>query len=183
MNIRATISLKYDFGKWIKGLSAKAFVNYYDDVNYDKKFNRPVAFYRYDVASDTYISSGAFGTQAQMSQRHDHNTMLTRQFSLNYDNVLADDHALQVLALYEAIDYNGNWLSASRDEFLTPALEEIFVGSTETMKNDGASSEMGRMSFVGKINYTYKNKYLFDTAKSTGVKNYVSECFIGLENF
>lgn len=163
MNIRATISLKYDFGKWIKGLSAKAFVNYYDDVNYDKKFNRPVAFYRYDVASDTYISSGAFGTQAQMSQRHDHNTMLTRQFSLNYDNVLADDHALQVLALYEAIDYNGNWLSASRDEFLTPALEEIFVGSTETMKNDGASSEMGRMSFVGKINYTYKNKYLLET--------------------
>lgn len=46
---------------------------------------------------------------------------------------------------------------------MTPALEEIFVGSTETMKNDGASSEMGRMSFVGKINYTYKNKYLLET--------------------
>ncbi len=163
LNVRATISLKYDFGKWVKGLSAKAFVNYYDDVIYNKRFTRPAAFYRYDVASDTYISSGALGTQAQMSQRHDHNTMLTRQFSLNYDNVLADDHALQVLALYEAIDYNGNWLSASRDEFLTPALEEIFVGSTETMKNDGASSEMGRMSFVGKINYTYKNKYLLET--------------------
>ena len=163
LNVRATISLKYDFGKWVKGLSAKVFVNYYDDVIYNKRFTRPAAFYRYDVASDTYISSGALGTQAQMSQRHDHNTMLTRQFSLNYDNVLADDHALQVLALYEAIDYNGNWLSVSRDEFLTPALEEIFVGSTETMKNDGASSEMGRMSFVGKINYTYKNKYLLET--------------------
>ena len=28
LNLRGTISLKYDFGKWIKGLSAKAFVNY-----------------------------------------------------------------------------------------------------------------------------------------------------------
>lgn len=163
LNLRGTISLKYDFGKWIKGLSAKAFVNYYDDVVYNKRFNRPVKFYRYDVASDTYIESGGTGTAAQMTRRDDHNTMLTRQFSLNYDNVLAEDHALSVLALYEAIDQNGNWLSAGRDDFLTPALEEIFVGNTETMKNDGSSSEMGRMSFVGRINYAYKNKYLLET--------------------
>lgn len=162
-NIRATISLKYDFSKWVKGLSAKAFVNYYDDVVYGKTFNRPVTFYRYDVASDTYIESGATGTSAQMSRKDDHNTMLTRQFSINYDNVLADNHALSVLALYEAIDQNGTWLSANRDNFLTPALEEIFVGNAETMKNDGSSSEMGRMSFVGRINYAYKNKYLLET--------------------
>ena len=163
MNLRGTISLKYDFSKWVEGLSAKAFVNYYDDVVYEKRFTRPAAFYRYDVASDTYIDAGALGTAAQISLRDDHNTMLTRQFSLNYDNVLAEDHALSVLALYEAIDQNGNWLSAGRDDFLTPALEEIFVGNTETMKNDGSSSEMGRMSFVGRINYAYKNKYLLET--------------------
>lgn len=31
------------------------------------------------------------------------------------------------------------------------------------MKNDGASSEMGRKSFVGRFNYSYKNKYLLET--------------------
>ena len=89
--------------------------------------------------------------------------MLTRQFSVNYDNTFAEDHSLSVLALYEAIDYSGNWMSASREDLLTPSIEELFVGNTETMKNDGASSEMGRKSFVGRFNYSYKNKYLLET--------------------
>lgn len=163
LNLRGTISLKYNFDKWVKGLSAKFFVNYYDDIVYQKRFTRPTSFYKYDVASDTYIDAGGLGNAAQIYLKDDHNTMLTRQFSLNYDNILAENHKLSILALYEAIDYSGNWLSASRDDFLTPALEEIFVGNTETMKNDGASSEMGRMSFVGRINYSYKNKYLLET--------------------
>lgn len=115
------------------------------------------------MASDTYISAGGLGNSAQLSQRDDRSKMLTRQFSVNYDNTLAEDHTLSVLALYEAIDYSGNWMSASREDLLTPSIEELFVGNTETMKNDGASSEMGRKSFVGRFNYSYKNKYLLET--------------------
>lgn len=162
LTLNGTIALKYNFKK-IKGLSTKFFVNYHDIINYQKIFTRPSSFYRYDVASDTYISAGSWGSSASLSQRDDRSKMLTRQFSVNYDNILAEDHTLSVLALYEAIDYSGNWLSASRDNFLTPSIEELFIGNTETMKNNGASSEMGRKSFVGRLNYSYKNKYLLET--------------------
>lgn len=162
LTFSGTIALKYDF-KQIKGLSAKFFVNYYDDIKFQKIFNRPSSFYRYDVASDTYISAGGFGNSAQLSKRDDRNKMLTRQFSVNYNNTFVEDHSLSVLALYEAIDYSGNWMSASREDMLTPSIEELFVGNTETMKNDGASSEMGRKSFVGRFNYSYKNRYLVET--------------------
>ena len=162
LNLNGTIALKYAF-KHIKGLSAKFLLNYYDQISYVKLFNRPSTFYRYDVASDTYINAGGFGNSAQLTQRDDRSKMLTRQFSVNYDNTFAEDHSLSVLALYEAIDYSGNWMSASREDLLTPSIEELFVGNTETMKNDGASSEMGRKSFVGRFNYSYKNKYLLET--------------------
>lgn len=162
LNLNGTIALKYAF-KQIKGLSAKFLFNYYDQISYVKLFNRPSTFYRYDVASDTYINAGGFGNSAQLTQRDDRSKMLTRQFSINYDNIFAEDHSLSVLALYEAIDYSGNWMSASREDLLTPSIEELFVGNTETMKNDGASSEMGRKSFVGRFNYSYKNRYLLET--------------------
>ena len=39
----------------------------------------------------------------------------------------------------------------------------MFAGSTEGMTNNGYANEMGRMSFVGRVNYSYKNKYLLET--------------------
>lgn len=162
LNFRGTIALKYDV-KQVKGLSAKVFANYFDDIRYEKTFTRPSKFYKYDVASDTYIDAGALGTKAQLSQKDNRSTMLTRQVSVNYDNTWGIDHHISALVLYEDIDYSGNWLSASRDDMLTPSIEELFVGSTETMKNNGASSEMGRKSFVARANYSYMNKYLIES--------------------
>ena len=46
------------------------------------------------MASDTYINAGGFGNSAQLTQRDDRSKMLTRQFSVNYDNTFAEDHSL-----------------------------------------------------------------------------------------
>ena len=42
-------------------------------------------------------------------------------------------------------------------------IDQMFAGSTEGMTNNGYANEMGRMSFVGRVNYSYKNKYLLET--------------------
>lgn len=161
LSFDGTIALKYQ-SKFVDGLSAKYFANYYKAMTFNKTFSRPASFYRYDVASDTYISAGGFGNSASIRQTDSRNSMLTQQVSLNYDNTFGD-HYVSVLAMCETIDYGGNWMSAARDELLTPIIEELFVGSTETMRNDGASSEMGRESFISRVNYSYKNKYLLET--------------------
>jgi TonB-linked SusC/RagA family outer membrane protein len=64
--------------------------------------------------------------------------------------------------LYEAIDYYSESLNASRQNFLTPKIEQLFAGSTNGMSNNGSASEMGRKSYVGRINYSFDEKYLLE---------------------
>jgi TonB-linked SusC/RagA family outer membrane protein len=161
-NLKGTGVLTYNF-ETIKGLSAKLFVNYMRDYSKGSTFSKPVKFYRYDVLSDTYILAGALGSQAQMRVSQSQSSMLTTQLSLYYDRVFASDHHLAAMALYEGIDYSSEWISAGRDGYMSTAIEQLFAGNSGTSINGGAANEMGRSSFVGRINYSYKNKYLLET--------------------
>ncbi len=160
-NIKGTIALNYAFNA-IKGLSAKAFVNYSQDYITNKNFQIPVDFYTYDYASDTYTLRGSLANNG-LRIRKNENRMITGQFSLNYDNMLGEDHHLTGLVLYEVIDYYGDWVSLYRNNFLTYAIDQMFAGSTVGMENDGSASEMGRESVIGRLNYSYKNKYLIES--------------------
>ena len=162
-DVRATLSLKYEF-KYVKGLSAKAFVNARQIYTENKYFQKPANFYTYDPTSDTYTLVGGFSDKALMSQSRNTDRVFTGQFSLNYDRIINEDHHVSGLLLYEAIDYSGNWIAGGRTNFLTPAIEELFGGSTEGMSINGSAYEMGRKSIVARANYSYKNKYLVETS-------------------
>jgi len=161
-NLKGTVALNYSF-KSIKGLNARAFVNVLQDYSANKHFTRPVQFYTYDPVSKIYTLAGALGSTASLSLADSRDNTITDQFSLNYDHTFAQYHHITALALYEAIDYSTNDLSAGRINFLTPAIDQLFAGSTSGMVNNGSASEMGRKSYVGRINYSYKEKYLVET--------------------
>jgi len=161
-NIKGSIALNY-YVKSIQGLSAKAFVNISQDYSTNKHFTRPIQFYTYDPESDTYTLAGALGSTASLSMQDNKNRVITGQFSLNYDRTFAQYHHLTALALYEAIDYNSDYISVGRINFLTPAIDQLFAGSTSGMVNNGSASEMGRKSYVGRVNYSYRDKYLVET--------------------
>lgn len=161
-SLKGTIALNYSLNA-IEGLSAKAFVNILQGYSNNKHFTRPIQFYTYDPVSDTYTLAGALGSKASLSQVDNKNRIITGQFSLNYDHVFAQFHHIHALALYEAIDYNNDYISVGRINFLTPAIDQLFAGSTSGMVNNGSANEMGRKSYVGRINYSYKDKYLVET--------------------
>lgn len=162
-NINGTMMLNYNFN-FVKGLSAKLFVNSIQFYNSEKNFQKPVTFYTYNPSNEVYTLAGVYGERAQLLQGSGRGRTLTGQFSLNYDNTFGVNHHVSAFALYEVIDYKNEWISASRTNFLTPAIEQLFGGSTTGMSNNGAASEMGRASYVGRINYSYKNRYLFESS-------------------
>jgi TonB-linked SusC/RagA family outer membrane protein len=162
-DVRTTLSLKYEF-KFVEGLSAKAFLNGRQIYREFEYFQKPAYFYTYDPTNDTYTLKGGFTDKALMAQQRNTDRVFTGQFSLNYDRIFNDIHHVTGLVLYEAIDYSGNNLSAGRTNFLTPAIEQLFAGSTEGMNNYGSGYEMGRKSIVARANYSYKNKYLLETS-------------------
>ncbi|MBX3255300.1 MAG: TonB-dependent receptor [Chitinophagaceae bacterium] len=161
-NLRGSIALNYTFNA-IEGLSARAFVNIVQDYANNKHFTRPIQFYTYDPVGDTYTLAGALGSTASLSQVNSKNRAITGQLSLNYNRTFGRHHRVNALALYEAIDYNSDYISVGRINFLTPAIDQLFAGSTSGMVNNGSASEMGRKSYVGRINYSYKEKYLVET--------------------
>jgi len=162
-NLKGTASLNYTF-KVIKGLSAKAFINYSQDNSYNKTFQKPLKFYTYDVASQTYTLANSLDSKAKLNQLDSKGKVITGQLSVTYDKIFSNDHHLTAMGLYEAVDYSNDWLSAARVNFLTPLIDQMYAGSTTGMSNSGAATEMGRASYVGRVNYSYKNKYLVETS-------------------
>ena len=162
-DVRTTLSVKYDF-PFLKGLSAKAFANARQVYREFEYFQKPANYYTYDPQNDAYTLVGGYSEKALMNQQRGTGRVFTGQFSLKYDRRFNEDHHVTGMVLYEAIDYSGNNLSAGRTNFLTPAIEQLFAGSTEGMSNYGSGYEMGRKSFVSRVNYKYKNKYILESS-------------------
>ena len=162
-NLKGTFVLDYKI-KAVPGLSAKGFFNYQQTYQTDKNFTKPYSFYTYDNTLKTYTLAGSYGTQARLVMQDNQSKTLTGQLSLNYDHTFAQDHHFTVLALYEAIDYSTTFLQAGRDNFLTPAIEQLYAGAVQTSTATGSATQMGRASYVGRLNYSYKNKYLLESS-------------------
>lgn len=80
---------------------------------------------------------------------------------LNYNNLFADKHKLDASAIYEqqifVSRYNGNWATG----FPTIALgyDNVGLGDTRTVGSNYTNWSL--QSFLGRLNYTFDDKYLF----------------------
>ena len=160
--LRTGVTLAYDFKK-IKGLKAKAFVNYIDDNTYNKSFKKQQDFYQYNLESEQYTYIRSSQDPTSISESMNSNKNLTQQYSFSYGNTIKENHQLSLLALYESINYEGNYFSASRSGFLSNVLSQLWAGNSATASNDGYGYESSRVSWVGRINYSYKDRYLLET--------------------
>ncbi len=161
-NLKGTFGAVYKI-KPVSGLSAKAFINYNKISSTEKYFVKPYSFYTYDYSSQQYTLAGALGTQAQLTYNENSAENIDRQFSLNYDHSFGLDHHVTALALYEAIDYSTTFLTAARTNFLTEDIQELYAGAVQTSSANSSATQMGRASYVGRVNYSYKNKYLLES--------------------
>ena len=160
-NLKGTISLKYDFN-YIKGLSAKAFVNLNQDFAFFKQFSWLADSWSYNYSNDTYTQRTQ-QTEPELIHTDSKSRILTGQFSFNYNRTFAKDHEVKALALYEVIDVSSDWIRASRLGYKTTAIDYLFAGDLSTQTADGRATETGRQSYVGRLNYGYKSKYLVET--------------------
>lgn len=161
-NLKGTFVIDYKI-RAIPGLSAKGFINYDKTYGTDKNFSKPYSFYTYDYSSQAYTLAGSLGTQAKLTYTDSQAHNIDRQLSLNYDHLFGQVHHITALALYEATDYSTSYIVAGRDNFLTPAIEELYAGAVQTSVANSSATEMGRVSYVGRFNYSYKDKYLLES--------------------
>ncbi len=160
-SIKSNFELNYKV-KQIEGLSFKAMLNYSKYFSFQKNFQKQASLWNWDYESDKYwIEANTPETRLIHIDAKSRN--ITSQISANFERLIANDHQVNALLLYELIDYKESWISAQRVGFLSSSIDYLFAGNENIQSTNGSASETGRSSYIGRLNYGYKNKYLIES--------------------
>ncbi|MCX6221527.1 MAG: TonB-dependent receptor [Bacteroidia bacterium] len=160
--LSGSFSMNYSV-PFVKGLSAKARVDYSTTTGFDKSFLKAYQVYTYDTKNDIYTPRGGeSGGTTRLSQNYSESRNLLSKIMLEYENVFGR-HAVKALAVGEYTDFSNIFFSAFRTNYLSNAIDQLFAGSSNGMLNNGGETADGRISYASRINYAYSNKYLLET--------------------
>ncbi len=98
------------------------------------------------------------------------NSLTQRSFNSFQDNlnVIAtysrqfSEHAITGTAGYEFLKFRSDVFSASRRNFILQEFQQLSTGDANTQLNSGSETLNALESVFGRINYSYKGKYLFE---------------------
>jgi TonB-linked SusC/RagA family outer membrane protein len=145
---------------YIKGL--KASVKASRDMSYGDQKYWLKKYYTYAWNETTQKSEqvGSRGTdELTLDNLKTRSTHI--QSSLNYDRTFLGIHNVKALVLFESSEYKMTNYQATRKNYVLP-IDQIFAGPDFGKSNSGGAADDGRESYVGRLNYDYKSKYLFE---------------------
>ena len=152
-------SFKYDV-PGVEGLSLDGFGSYFEFSNDYKNWEKNYFLHEYDAVSDTYLDKGS-SFKTKLDEGYQVNSSFTTNLALKFLRTYDEKHNIDALLLYERIKSNGHYTSAHGENYLTDAIDYLFAAGGEGQRIDGKASEDGRESYVGRLNYGYDSKYLF----------------------
>ncbi|WP_215224066.1 SusC/RagA family TonB-linked outer membrane protein [Echinicola shivajiensis] len=80
---------------------------------------------------------------------------------LTYDKVFGD-HSVRVLGGYQMESYKYETLGLGRKSYFTNTAQEIDAGPAATQYTSGNSEEWSMLSWFGRLNYAFNDKYLLE---------------------
>lgn len=147
--------------KYVEGLKAKANIMYVYNSSFLKWMHKRGTFYTYESGADLYSFAGQSVEPSSLREDHGAGTNLVQQYSLNYNREF-NGHYISGLAMFEStINHNRNFYTKVQD-FKTTIIEEMVAGDAETAINGSGSSNYGRISFIGRLDYNYRDKYMVE---------------------
>ncbi len=149
-NLSGQVEAEY---KIFKDLSVQ-FTYGYNIVDYNKN-----AFHANVTLYDAAGSSKDLTSNLTVTDGRDIQTMLT---SLLKYNKTFGEHQLNFLAGYSEEEYTYDWESGYRSGFVNNIQRVLSLGDASTQTNDAGSYDLGLRSYFGRINYTFKDRYLFE---------------------
>lgn len=113
-----------------------------------------------------YNEAGELITQRNnpnsVKDERNNNYQMTLRFLANYKKRLGDDHDLALLYGMEQISYRNYYSMAQRKDLISDELPDISLGSAGSQFAEGKPEKWGINSYFGRLNYGFKDKYLFE---------------------
>ncbi|WP_176146084.1 TonB-dependent receptor [Parapedobacter luteus] len=161
------LNLRYKPAEWLT-----------TEVMYAPKYNEPhsrvfantVQTYRWDL-TPSFATPARNNLNQQFTREWYNNLRLTATF----DKLFAEAHQVTFLAGFQQEDQRNDWLSAYREVFLFPEYQQIDAGNRENERTGGSANHWALRSFFGRLNYNYKERYLFEAnARYDGSSRFAS---------
>ena len=152
---------------WVDGLTLTLLAGVDQSQQRRKLWQTPWTLYSLDranyIATGDPVLSGAIRsnfTDPRLTQSSLNvlNTNLTGL--LNYDKTIGDDHTINLLAGVTRENFQGEFLSAFRRNYLSAAVDQIGVGGEDGQVTDGFGYNRTRLGYYGRAQYNFKEKYL-----------------------
>lgn len=128
-------------------------------------------FYQFDADEETFLIAGG----NQLRNQSGLTVQQSQAFRWVWDNTATftkkvGEHDFTLLTGITAEKFNGSYISANRNEVpADPDLWYIGVGDANSSQNNGGGDAWARNSYLGRLNYSYKEKYLLTaTARVDG---------------
>lgn len=140
---------------WVKGLAFGAMLYYRLNSSHLKKLSARAPQYNQDgtlldVTKPSLKEEAYFGESYQF------------ELSAAFQRTFAEKHSIDAKAVFTAAENTGHNFWASRRDYLSTTVDQLFAGSGTTMQNAGNSDEGGRMGFVGRLKYDFANRYYIE---------------------
>jgi len=148
---------------FIKGLSIKGIAAFNKSFSNGKSWSSPsIQGYNYNPVTLEYTPSGPLGSPS-LSQTNTDYKSLTLETHLNYENSFGK-HKISGLLLYTQTEDAYSGLGAGRQQFII-RVDELNLGPVNSfLTNFGYSGGSGRRGYVGRANYSYNDKYIFEAS-------------------
>ena len=144
----------------IKGLKLKAFIAYDKTGEYSKDFKKDFSTYTYNSVTKEYIREPKVSL-AELEEKYNPYVKTTQQYSIDYKNIFNNEHNVGAMLLYEQKYLKNDWM-LTRGFLSNSEIDQIKNTDIEGRFIDGDLSEIIYKGIVGRFNYNYSGKYLFE---------------------
>ena len=145
----------------IKGLTLDSKFNYqtwFQERNYH---GDPLSGQRWDFLKNQEITPITTPDQLSTTYSFEKNYEITFNHVLHYNTLIAGIHNIGAMAGYEQYYYDRYYFNATMKGLIDPSVTTL-SSATQMTGINGDESDHARRSVFGRINYSYKDKYLFE---------------------
>ncbi|MFB2119890.1 TonB-dependent receptor [Parapedobacter sp. 2B3] len=105
------------------------------------------------------VSAGSYN---QLTNRFDKNYRILNDNLVRYKMVFGEQHDFSFMVGHSVMYDNTDWFSGGLENFPSENLEEFNSGGVSNPSVAGSRAEVTLQSFFSRINYAYKDRYLFE---------------------
>ncbi|GGC37367.1 SusC/RagA family TonB-linked outer membrane protein [Parapedobacter defluvii] len=157
--LQSNLSVEWKLPFITEGLSLTGIAAYDFRFNNNKTLNNNWDAYNYDKVSGEYINLVNNEGPIDLTEAFRNYKLTTYNVRLGYDRTFGD-HAIGAFVAYEQSESYDEGISAFRTGYQTDQIDQITVGGSAGLNNDGTAFQLARRNFFGRVTYGYKDKYL-----------------------